>query len=138
MKKKSMFFLLGILVGSCSHSQTKTFKNEFYNYEFSYHQEWAIEVNQGTTDVIAPKSNPQEKGHGRLTISSEKISGRSLEECYKIYVEDWYKEQFDGHIKAEGSTVLRGRNAKWMEYQFEQGEASITSLIYLVYCGDRF
>ena len=136
--KKYNIVLLTVLIGCSSFSQTKTFKNDRYNYSFSYPNDWALEDKKVYADIIAPDDHPEERGRERISISTDTTSGMTLEQCYKTYVTEWYREQFEGVIKAEGSTTLNGRKAKWMEYQFERGGVSMTYLIYFIFCDDRF
>ena len=130
--------LLGLFAGCNSLSQTTIFKNDQYHYEFEYPNDWTIkDLGQSSADVIAPVEHPEEKERETLSVSSETTDGMTLEQCYKKYVSDWYYDQYQGTTVAEGDADINGRKAKWMEYQYGD-KASMTTLVYLVHCGDRF
>jgi hypothetical protein len=136
MKSISLSVLLLALLVSCgSQGQTELFNGE--RFSFRYPKGWTIEDKKSFVDVTAPEDHPEEKGRERLTVSSETTDGMTLEQCYKKYVSDWYYDQYQGTIIADGNATINSRESKWMEYQYGE-KASMTTLVYLVYCGDRF
>jgi PsbP len=128
----------GLLVCCSSAGQTKVFKNNHYHYEFEYPSDWTAKGDQHT-DIIAPDDHSEIKAWAWVSISTESTRGRSLEECFKTYVTDWYPEQEkDFKVIREGAVTLKGKKAKWIESEFEKGGTLFNHLNYMVFLDDKF
>lgn len=126
--------LIALIVSCVSQSQTQLFDGE--RFSFRYPKGWIIEDKKSFVDVTAPEDHGEEKGRERLTVSTEMTDGMTLEQCYRKYVSDWYYDQYNGTIIAEGNADINGQEAKWMEYQYGE-KTSMTTLVYLIHGGDK-
>lgn len=129
--------LFNLFTGCSLYGQQKTFKNKQCQYEFKYLNGWTIRSNQCITDVIAPDGHPNELGKEILSISRERTLGKSFEECYKLYVTDYFDTE-NRSVKAYEDIVINDHKARWIEYEHEKGGMLRTDLICLVYSDDFF
>jgi PsbP len=138
--KLNLPLLLSVLICCNSAGQTKVFKNDQYQYEFEYPNDWTVkDWGQSSADVIAPDDHNEIKAWARVSISSESTHGRSLDECFKTYVTDLYPEQEkDFKIIRQGAVILNGKKTKWIESKFEKGGTLFNHLDYMVFLGDKF
>jgi hypothetical protein len=120
-------------------SQTNTFTNDRYNYEFDYKSNWTIkDLGQSSVDVLAPDDDNENKAWAWVTINSELTNGKSLDYYFKIYLTDLYSEQeANFKIIREGIVTLNGKKAKWMESEFKKGNTMFKHLNYLIYTENR-
>jgi hypothetical protein len=138
MKNVLIAFLL-LFVSCNTISQTNTFTNDKYNFEFNYKNNWTIkDLEQSSVDVLAPVDDNEKKAWAWVTINSEVINGKSLDYLFKIYITDLYSQQeANFKIIKEGVVTLNGNKAKWMESEFEKGNTKFKHLNYLIYTENR-
>jgi hypothetical protein len=133
---KGIIRLLLFTLMCCSPSHESQYF-EGSRFSFSYPKGWSIEDNKSFVDVTAPLEHPEERGQERLTIVSGTTDGMTLEQCFKTYVLDEYRDQNQGILLGEGNVTINGKAAQWMEYKYGE-KSSMTTLVYLIYSSERF